>query len=322
MLRDVGATCYSFGRGDADSCPSAPHARARGGRFGQCCRCCLPGWWRRVRGGEVGGVRGGRGGTDRGEPPTPARGDRCRPGCGLPGCGLCAPQEALCQSRHSASCRRGHSPSPFRGGRTVPPPAAGARSLSRTLGRAGSTDRHGLLDGSKGLSYHGRRGLFFSYPRRGSIITYQTSAACVKTPVEHGRHMDDCPAACTTGRFLRPECKRRVNAEGLGSSLVSWRAGLAYALLLNLPLADEPLVVGHGPCALSHSSHARTPPAPSMARPHATRIHDATLHPTHRPLPHRDRHRCARVAGPRRRCMHGRAAARRHGEWRAPPRRF
>ena len=69
--------------------------------------------------------------------------------------------------------------------------------------------------------------------------------------------MDDCPAACTTGRFLLPECKRRVNAEGLGSSLVSWRAGLAYALLLNLTLADEPLVVGHGLCALSRSRASR-----------------------------------------------------------------
>lgn len=181
-MRDVGATCYSFGRGDADSCPSAPHARARGGRFGQCCRCRLPGWWRRVRGGEVGGVRGGRGGTDRGESPTHARGDRCRPGCGLPGCGLCAPQEALCQSRHSASCRRGHSPSPFRGGRTVPPPAAGARSLSRTLGRAGSTDRHGLLDGSKGPFLPWQTGTVFSYPRRGSN---NIPDECKLGPVEH-----------------------------------------------------------------------------------------------------------------------------------------
>ena len=56
---------------------------------------------------------------------------------------------------------------------------------------------------------------------------------------------------CSSGRYLLPLCKRASNAEGLGSSLVFWRAAAAYALLLNLSLVDEPLVVGHGLGALA-----------------------------------------------------------------------
>ena len=55
------------------------------------------------------------------------------------------------------------------------------------------------------------------------------------------------------GRFLLPTCKRAVNAEGLGSSMIFWRAGAAYALMLNLTLADEPLVVGHGISTRAHT---------------------------------------------------------------------
>ena len=58
---------------------------------------------------------------------------------------------------------------------------------------------------------------------------------------------------CLHGRFLLPTCKRRTNFEGLGSSMVFWRAAAAYALLLNLTLADEPLVVGHGIGTLAHT---------------------------------------------------------------------
>lgn len=57
---------------------------------------------------------------------------------------------------------------------------------------------------------------------------------------------------CAGGRFLLPNCKRWSNAEGLGSSLVFFRAGLAYALLFELRLADQPLLVGHG---LGFSAH-------------------------------------------------------------------
>jgi hypothetical protein len=42
------------------------------------------------------------------------------------------------------------------------------------------------------------------------------------------------------GRFLLPDCKRTSNHEGLGSSLTFHRATVAYALLFNLTIADEP----------------------------------------------------------------------------------
>ena len=59
--------------------------------------------------------------------------------------------------------------------------------------------------------------------------------------------------ACSSGRFLLPLCKRRVNKEGLGSSMGFWRAGMAYASLLNLTLASDAMVVGHGLGTSAHS---------------------------------------------------------------------
>ena len=44
---------------------------------------------------------------------------------------------------------------------------------------------------------------------------------------------------------MQPTCKRAKNAEGLGSSLAFWRAGVAYSILLNLTLVNDPIVVGH-----------------------------------------------------------------------------
>ena len=55
----------------------------------------------------------------------------------------------------------------------------------------------------------------------------------------------DLHRRCHSGRFLQPTCKRAKNAEGLGSSLAFWRAGVAYSILLNLTLANDPIVVGH-----------------------------------------------------------------------------
>ena len=48
------------------------------------------------------------------------------------------------------------------------------------------------------------------------------------------------PEAACVGRFLLPDCKRKSNHEGLGSSLTFHRATVAYALLFNLTIADEP----------------------------------------------------------------------------------
>ena len=45
--------------------------------------------------------------------------------------------------------------------------------------------------------------------------------------------------ACV-GRFLLPDCKRKSNYEGLGSSLTFHRATVAYALLFNLTITSEP----------------------------------------------------------------------------------
>ena len=45
--------------------------------------------------------------------------------------------------------------------------------------------------------------------------------------------------ACA-GRFLLPDCKRKSNYEGLGSSLTFHRATVAYALLFNLTITSEP----------------------------------------------------------------------------------
>ena len=53
----------------------------------------------------------------------------------------------------------------------------------------------------------------------------------------------DLHRRCHSGRFLQPTCKRAKNAEGLGSSLAFWRAGVAYSILLNLTLANDPIVV-------------------------------------------------------------------------------
>jgi hypothetical protein len=81
--------------------------------------------------------------------------------------------------------------------------------------------------------------------------------------------------ACV-GRFLLPDCKRKSNHEGLGSSLTFHRATVAYALLFNLTITSEPcarpqtfsltqtsltdrrttlrrLIVGHGLGAAAHS---------------------------------------------------------------------
>ncbi len=60
---------------------------------------------------------------------------------------------------------------------------------------------------------------------------------------------DDCHLV---GRHLVSACKRITNHEGLGSSLTFHRAALAYALALNLTLADEPLIVGHGLGSAAH----------------------------------------------------------------------
>ena len=42
------------------------------------------------------------------------------------------------------------------------------------------------------------------------------------------------------GRFLLPDCKRKSNYEGLGSSLTFHRATVAYSLLFNLTITSEP----------------------------------------------------------------------------------
>ena len=61
-----------------------------------------------------------------------------------------------------------------------------------------------------------------------------------------------CAVACRRGRHLLPTCKRRVNSEGLGSTIGFWRAGAAYAALLNLTLTNEPILAGHGISAATH----------------------------------------------------------------------
>ena len=52
--------------------------------------------------------------------------------------------------------------------------------------------------------------------------------------------MSPVEVAPCVGRFLLPDCKRKSNHEGLGSSLTFHRATVAYALLFNLTIADEP----------------------------------------------------------------------------------
>ena len=90
--------------------------------------------------------------------------------------------------------------------------------------------------------------------------------------------MSPVEVAPCVGRFLLPDCKRKSNHEGLGSSLTFHRATVAYALLFNLTIADKPcttplsnlpcrqpksladrratprrLIVGHGLGAAAHS---------------------------------------------------------------------
>ena len=72
---------------------------------------------------------------------------------------------------------------------------------------------------------------------------------------------DEC-----VGRFLLPDCKRKSNYEGLGSSLTFHRATVAYALLFNLTITSEP-------CARPQTSFSLTQESLADRRTTAPQAH-------------------------------------------------
>eukprot|EP00927_Polykrikos_kofoidii_P078624 TRINITY_DN75430_c0_g1_i1.p1 TRINITY_DN75430_c0_g1~~TRINITY_DN75430_c0_g1_i1.p1 ORF type:complete len:449 (-),score=57.49 TRINITY_DN75430_c0_g1_i1:95-1441(-) len=86
-----------------------------------------------------------------------------------------------------------------------------------------------------------------SFPLYRRILLVTTLVAQVQFTVCNKDVRDEARRECDSrsGPYIMNMCKTKINHEGLGSTLTFWRAGLAYALLLNLSFVDVPWVVGH-----------------------------------------------------------------------------